>query len=224
MRHSGNSLSWIARTFLIPFSLLLYLGLALVFAVLADLLSASDAISMKAMQPSHVRIQLERQQFATTFETPHILFDPRPFASSAQKNLSQLERKIDGFNFSVATNQLPATTLWLKEHLLISMSTFELFTLRVLSLLSLTPLLAGVCIVFGVDGLVRRSVRKAGAGLESARIYHVAKRTVKPLLLWGCFFYLVLPVTLDIRWLNTLLLCTVPILLGIVVSRFKKYV
>lgn len=102
--------------------------------------------------------------------------------------------------------------------------TAEIFSLRVLSLLASLPIILIGCIVVGLDGWVRREVRKAGAGIESARIYHVAKRSIKPICMWVSLVYLVAPVTLDVRWAYGLLVIVIPVLVGMTISRFKKYV
>lgn len=102
--------------------------------------------------------------------------------------------------------------------------TVEVFSLRVVSLIATFPLVAIFCLVAGLDGWVRREVRKAGAGIESARIYHFAKRSIAPLLMWLSVVYLLVPVVVDVRWVYGILAATIPLLFGIMISRFKKYV
>ncbi len=112
----------------------------------------------------------------------------------------------------------------LKGHAMGVLPTVEVFSLRVISLIATVPLVAIYCVVAGVDGWVRREVRKAGAGIESARIYHFAKRSIAPLLMWLSVLYLLVPVVVDVRWVYGILGVTIPFLLGVTISRFKKYV
>ena len=78
-------------------------------------------------------------------------------------------------------------------------------------------------IVGFVDGLVRRDIRRFGAGRESGFIYHRAKATLVPLLVLPWVLYLALPVSVS----PLLILLPSAVLLGLAVniatSSFKKY-
>jgi integrating conjugative element membrane protein (TIGR03747 family) len=75
-----------------------------------------------------------------------------------------------------------------------------------------------------VDGLMRRDLRKFGAGRESSFVYHRAKRAVMPLLVVPWIIYLSLPITLNP--MAVFIPCAV--LLGAVMTitatTFKKYI
>ena len=99
----------------------------------------------------------------------------------------------------------------------------EIYILRLNALLELIPAISLYCLVFAADGLVRRAVRKAGAGLESAQIYHFCKRLILPTMVWTCFSYLVIPVPISSLVVYPILGMGVPLLIGLSFSRFKKY-
>ncbi|KPA97023.1 integrating conjugative element membrane protein, PFL_4697 family [Pseudomonas asplenii] len=97
------------------------------------------------------------------------------------------------------------------------------FLLRLLILTLTLPLVLMVLLGAVVDGLVRRDLRRFGAGRESGFIYHRAKRLIAPLWVAPWIIYLALPFSVNP------LLVTLPgaLALGLAVSisvgSFKKY-
>ena len=176
------------------------------------------------LQMSSVRLIHERQTFEATFDGGLHVVDPRPLyedvrhvASEAELRLSRLE---SGFHIELLAR---LARHW-RDFLVKLLPTAEIFALRALGLSAILPALSIVGFVAIVDGVVRRAVRKAGAGLESARIYHLAKRSIKPLLIWSCMTYLAIPIPVKPVWLIPVLFVALPVLLSVVVSRFKKYI
>lgn len=201
-----------------------FLGIvALLIAIVVDLAVVHSALNSVGFKSGVERIAEERRLFANTFDTSLLLLDPRPAADWLNTHVR---------HFEVRSQIAPATgnrflnglITRLSDQLNTVLPTFEWFVLRTLSLAAAMPVIAICSLVAGFDGWVRREVRKAGAGFESARIYHLAKRSIKPLLLWVCLLYLIVPVTVDVRWAYGILVIAVPLLLGITISRFKKYV
>lgn len=99
-----------------------------------------------------------------------------------------------------------------------------LMTLTRVVILSLTsPLFALAALVGFVDGLVRRDLRRFGAGRESAFIYHHAKRAVGPVFVIGWICYLSVPFAIH----PNVFLIPCAALFGLMVSiatgSFKKY-
>jgi len=97
------------------------------------------------------------------------------------------------------------------------------FLARVLILTLSLPLFLMAVFTGLVDGLVRRDLRRFGAGRESGFIYHRAKMLILPLMVLPWIIYPALPVT--VSPINILLPSAVA--LGLVVSisagSFKKY-
>ena len=71
------------------------------------------------------------------------------------------------------------------------------FAVRLTILVLSTPLFLLATLTGFVDGLIRRDLRKFGAGRESSFVYHRAKRAVPPLLLVPWVMYLSLPFSLN---------------------------
>ena len=97
------------------------------------------------------------------------------------------------------------------------------FVVRLTILVLATPLFLLVMLTGFVDGLMRRDLRKFGAGRESSFVYHRAKRAVIPLLIVPWAIYLSLPFSLNP--IAILLPCAVILgaTVAITATTFKKY-
>ncbi|NWB98371.1 TIGR03747 family integrating conjugative element membrane protein [Pseudomonas gingeri] len=97
------------------------------------------------------------------------------------------------------------------------------FLARILILVLTLPLFVMAILTGLVDGLVRRDLRRFGAGRESGFIYHRAKMMIVPLLVAPWIIYPALPMTVS----PVLVLLPSAAALGLVVSisagSFKKY-
>jgi integrating conjugative element membrane protein (TIGR03747 family) len=113
---------------------------------------------------------------------------------------------------------------WLENYLLATVYVTLTFLVRLIILTLTLPLFALAALTGLVDGLVRRDLRRFGAGRESGFVYHHAKRTIGPLFFSAWIIYLSLPFSLHPNWV--LLPCAV--LLGLAISitagSFKKYI
>jgi len=114
-----------------------------------------------------------------------------------------------------------ARVLW--EYLQATVYVTIIFAIRVAILVLSVPLFIMVSVIGIVDGLVRRDLRRYGAGYESSFVYHHAKRYVKPAMYGPCMLYLAWPTAV---WPNLLLLPSAMMLgfvLTVVTGAFKKY-
>ena len=195
----------------------------MVVALLVELALSHAIPEVLGLKPSANRVLAEWHVFDTTFDQPFLLVDPRQTAERLKVHVRQLHRRLRNAS-PIESPFLRRFRSQLYANVDRALPTVELFSLRVLSLLASLPIILIGCMVIGLDGWVRREVRKAGAGIESARIYHVAKRSIKPICMWVSLVYLVAPVTLDVRWAYGLLAIVIPVLVGMTISRFKKYV
>ena len=125
------------------------------------------------------------------------------------------------------TDGLNVSGAWLiqvaRVYLMASMYVTLVFLMRVTILVLSVPLFVLVALVGIVDGMVRRDLRRYGAGYESSFLYHHAKRFVKPALFIPCIVYLSVPFSV---YPNVLLL-PAALLMGLAISvtmgSFKKY-
>ncbi|WP_058875858.1 TIGR03747 family integrating conjugative element membrane protein [Pseudomonas aeruginosa] len=113
--------------------------------------------------------------------------------------------------------------VWTERYLIAAGFTVLTFIVRLLVLVLTLPLFLLAAFVGLVDGLVRRDIRKFGAGRESGFIYHRARASLIPLAVLPWATYLVLPVSVN----PLLILLPGAALLGVAVciaaATFKKY-
>lgn len=110
-----------------------------------------------------------------------------------------------------------------KDYILAAAYTTMTFAVRLAVLSFATPLFLLAALTGLVDGLMRRDLRKFGAGRESSFIYHRAKRSLVPLMFMPWIVYLSLPIT--VNPLSVLVPCAalLGVMVAITASTFKKY-
>ncbi len=94
---------------------------------------------------------------------------------------------------------------------------------RVVILLLTSPLFALAALVGFVDGLVRRDLRRFGAGRESAFVYHHAKRAITPIFVVGWLLYLSVPFAIHPNAFLLPCAALFGLLISIATGSFKKY-
>jgi len=85
--------------------------------------------------------------------------------------------------------------VWTESYLIAAAFTTLTFLVRLLVLVLTLPLILTAAFVGLIDGLVRRDVRRFGAGRESGFIYHRAKASLMPLAVLPWVTYLALPIS-----------------------------
>ncbi|MCM2446234.1 TIGR03747 family integrating conjugative element membrane protein [Rahnella sp. CG8] len=119
---------------------------------------------------------------------------------------------------------LSHTYVYLEDYLIASAYVVLVFLVRLLVLVLSLPLFLLAAIVGVVDGLVRRDIRRFGAGRESGFVYHRAKASLLPLAVLPWVVYLAVPFSVH----PLLVLLPAAVLLGlatdIAVGSFKKYI
>ena len=97
------------------------------------------------------------------------------------------------------------------------------FVVRLSILVLATPLFLLATLTGFIDGLMRRDLRKFGAGRESSFVYHRAKRAVLPLLIVPWIIYLSLPFSLNPMVVFLPSAVMLGITMAITATTFKKY-
>jgi integrating conjugative element membrane protein (TIGR03747 family) len=112
---------------------------------------------------------------------------------------------------------------FLESYLIAAGYTVLVFVVRLLVLCLMLPLFFMAGFVGLVDGLVRRDIRRFGAGRESSFVYHRAKAMLMPLLVLPWMVYLAMPISVN----PLMVLMPSAILLGLAMNiaagSFKKY-
>lgn len=160
-------------------------------------------------------VQAGEQLIALVYE---VMFENSGFMAFAQ---SAREPAADASNWQ---RNSYAVFSQLEHYLLATVYVTLTFLVRLIILGLTLPLFAMAVMAGFVDGLVRRDLRRFGAGRESGFVYHHAKRTIGPLFFSAWVIYLSLPFSLHPNWV--LLPCAG--LLGLAISvtagSFKKYI
>ena len=87
------------------------------------------------------------------------------------------------------------------EVIRVAMIGTQLFGVRLAILITALPLVALVYCAALADGLVQRAIRRAGGGRESASLYHRAKHLQVMLLITAAVIGLLLPASIDPRFI-----------------------
>lgn len=118
------------------------------------------------------------------------------------------------------TNQLYVS---IEDFVLAAVYVTFTFVVRLTILALVTPLFLLSMLTGFVDGLMRRDLRKFGAGQESSFVYHRAKRAVLPLLIVPWIIYLSLPFSLSPMLIFFPCAVMVGIATAITAATFKKH-
>ncbi|MCU1785217.1 TIGR03747 family integrating conjugative element membrane protein [Pseudomonas sp. 13B_2.1_Bac1] len=139
------------------------------------------------------------------------------FADFAQ----QARVSSQGISFWSWTNQLYVS---IEDFVLAAVYVTFTFVVRLTILVLAIPLFLLATLTGFIDGLMRRDLRKFGAGRESSFVYHRAKRAVMPLLIVPWIIYLSLP--FSISPMAVFLPCSVllGVTMAITAATFKKYI
>ncbi|WP_434694940.1 TIGR03747 family integrating conjugative element membrane protein [Pseudomonas sp. Z1-14] len=126
-----------------------------------------------------------------------------------------------GIGFWSWTNQLYVS---IEDFVLAAVYVTFTFTVRLAILILATPLFLLAMFTGFIDGLIRRDLRKFGAGRESSFVYHRAKRTLIPLLIMPWIIYLLLPITFNPMAVFIPCAVMLGVATALTTTTFKKYI
>lgn len=99
-----------------------------------------------------------------------------------------------------------------------------IFLLRLAILLQALPLFALTITIGLIDGLVRRDLRRFGAGHESGFVYHHARRMTSSSLIVTGLVWLAVPVFLEPEYVLVPSAVITALAVSLVLGAFKKYI
>ena len=138
------------------------------------------------------------------------------FADFAQ----QARGSSQGKGFWSGINQLYVS---IEDFVLAAVYVSFTFVVRLTILALAIPLFLLAMFTGFIDGLMRRDLRKFGAGRESSFVYHRAKRAVIPLLIVPWILYLSLPFSLNPMAVFLPCAMILGVAMAITAATFKKY-
>ncbi|TPG90326.1 TIGR03747 family integrating conjugative element membrane protein [Pseudomonas caspiana] len=145
------------------------------------------------------------------------------FANWVQRT-SQSARTARSDNARDARYYIGALYTHLENGLIAAVYTGLVFLIRLLVLFLMLPLFITAAFVGLVDGLVRRDIRRFGAGRESGYIYHRAKACLMPLVISPWVIYLSSPVSVHPLFILLPSSMLLAVAVTITIGSFKKYI
>ncbi|GFE79164.1 integrating conjugative element membrane protein [Steroidobacter agaridevorans] len=238
-RQQARAQGLIANTLLLPFQLFGVLCGSLILSVIVEW------IGMHWVWPEqgwhHAQHMLEHELDQLSLQFPQSLLIEAPEATTRRVVLSAYDKlfvktgvleharalsarahvqsdRIEGFR-SVRRR----VSLQMEAYALAASYTLLTFLVRVVVLCLTLPLFITAAFVGFVDGLVRRDIRRFGAGRESGFVYHRARASLMPLAVLPWVTYLVLPVSMHPLWILLPGAIGLGIAVSITAASFKKY-
>ena len=162
-------------------------GVARLRSILTEDLALVAQIGYSHGRPTHVAERTANFLYALLFEATGIHSMGARFAEASALSIPDtIVRSIYLGNFDVIQVAMIGT---------------QIFGVRLAMLAMATPLLALVYCVAVTDGLVQRAVRRVSGGRESANLYHRAKHLQVVLLVISAALELLLPASIDPRFI-----------------------
>ncbi|MFJ5483741.1 TIGR03747 family integrating conjugative element membrane protein [Pectobacterium actinidiae] len=239
-RQQNQRQGLIARTITLPFRLLGVLIGSLLISIIVECVGMHLFWKDQGWRHSQAMLQYELGHLSNHFTRSAIVQEPGRTAHAIVDTgyewvfvktglLDRMTRTAERARVPSQTSKrdfryfISQVYVWSENYLIAAAFTTLTFMVRLLVLVLTLPLILLAAFVGLVDGLVRRDVRRFGAGRESGFIYHRAKAALLPLAVLPWVIYLALPVSAH----PLLILLPSASLLGFAValtaSSFKKY-
>ena len=184
-------------------------GVARLQHILAEDLALAAQIGHSAGETPHVAERTANFLYALLFEATGIHGMGVRFAEASALSIPDtIVRSTYVGNFDVIQVAMIGT---------------QIFGVRLAMLTMATPLLALVYCVAVTDGLVQRAVRRVSGGRESASLYHRAKHLQVALLVTGAAVALLVPASIDPRFIWVPGALVVAILARLQWAYYKKH-
>ncbi|MCC5902701.1 MAG: TIGR03747 family integrating conjugative element membrane protein [Halomonas sp.] len=214
-----------SKTLGIPFQLLAILFVSLVCSILIEWVGI---YFQWWTQPGaeHARVTMEREMgwLDTEFSRSLVISRPVEAATTFIGLVYEWSFVKTGIVSLVENNRNSGGWLGTAVDYIQAAVYVTLMTLTRVVILALTsPLFALAALVGFVDGLVRRDLRRFGAGRESAFVYHHAKKMVGPIFVVGWICYLSVPFAIHPNVFLLPCAALFGLLISIATGSFKKY-
>lgn len=232
--------SWVGRTITLPFRFIFVMLLSLFMSIIFEWVGIYFFWPEQGWHHARDMMFTELDWISEDFTESFIIQEPGRSAGavietayqvafvdtgivgffSGQSEVFHNNAQLDDGSWQSAVG---STVVAVEDYALGAVFTALTFLVRLLVLLLTTPLFIMATALGIVDGLVRRDLRRFGAGLESGFIYHRARSTIKPLAVAPWIIYLAMPIS--ISPILILLPCAAMLALSvsITVGSFKKY-
>ena len=226
----------ISQTLTNTAKLIQWLLLALLFSILSEWIGMVYWWPEEGMQHSRQMLQDEISYLSVDFRRSIVTSSPAAFAKGMADNtytvLFEYTRVVDFIawlstppspNETGLRSRLHSILRPFAEFLIAAIQVTELFSVRLAILTLATPVFLLFSLVALVDGFVKRDLRRWGGGRESSFVYHWAKRSAMPLLIFCWVIYLALPFSLHPTFIVLPFAALFALSVAVTASTFKKY-
>lgn len=230
----------ISRLIMLPFHLLGLLCGALVLCIALECLGIHFLWPEQGWQHAQRMLGFELEQLSTDFTQSMVVQEPGRSArllvewvhgtlieqSGLQNWVAQASSKARAGSLSQTRDfryYVGVVYVHLETYLTAAAYMVLVFLVRTVVLCLSLPLFGMAAFVGLVDGLVRRDVRRFGAGRESGFIYHRARASLIPLIVLPWMLYLVLPFSLNPLFVLLPCALLLSVAVNITAGSFKKY-
>ncbi|QPO21982.1 TIGR03747 family integrating conjugative element membrane protein [Pseudomonas sp. Y39-6] len=230
---------WFSKTIGLPFALLGILLISLFFSIMTEWIGLYFFWPEEGWHHSRDMLNSELEWISKSFPQSLLIQDPdhtarwligfiyewcfEKTALIEWIKLSSVQARMNSSKGGDLQYYLGLAYVQIENYGLASLYAALTYLARLLILTLTIPLFLMAAFTGLVDGLVRRDLRRFGAGRESGFIYHRAKMLIMPLLVAPWLIYPALPMTVN----PILILLPNATALGFIVSisagSFKKY-
>ncbi|SAM32935.1 TIGR03747 family integrating conjugative element membrane protein [Pseudomonas sp. 1 R 17] len=230
---------WIRKALSVPFSLLGILLVSLFFSIVTEWIGLYFFWREEGWHHSRGMLNNELDWLSTSFTQSLLIQDPDHFVRNTIGLAYEWGFEKTGIvNWirlaSEQARQNSASGADLQHYISVAYVQIENFGLtavyaaltfltRLLILTLSLPLFLMAALTGLIDGLVRRDLRRFGAGRESGFIYHRAKMLIVPLLVSPWIIYPALPISISPLLILLPMAATFGITVSISAGSFKKY-
>lgn len=178
---------------------------------------------------SETMLNTEFGYLSEDFVDSFILSDPVQYTETLVKDTYDLiaikTGLMDMLNAQVSDKSsfVAKTVSSISVYLKATINIILVFLVRLVILVLSTPIFLLAAVVGAVDGLVRRDIRRFGAGRESSFLYYHAKAWVKPMLVLAWLIYLSIPFSVHPNLIFIPMAFLFGLSLSITFGSFKKY-
>lgn len=179
-------------------------------------------------EPQHSQEMLndELNYLSNDFRNSLIMSEPANYANSVLKIIYKYLFIKSGIQ-SVLNESEPSFIVYLiqsiADYLTATINVILVFIVRLFIILLSLPIFILAALTGVVDGLVRRDIRRFGAGRESSFIYHHSKKWIGRLLIFSWLFYLSIPISIHPNIIFIPMATLFGLSIHLTVGSFKKY-
>lgn len=201
---------------------------SLFFSILIECIGITFWWTDERAQHSQEMLNDELNYLSNDFRNSLIMSEPAYYANSVLKIIYKYLFIKSGIQSVLNENEsepsfIVALIQSIADYLTATVNVILVFIVRLFIILLSLPIFILAALTGVVDGLVRRDIRRFGAGRESSFIYHHSKKWIGRLLIFSWLFYLSIPISIHPNIIFIPMATLFGLSIHLTVGSFKKY-